>query len=235
MRWAAMDEAARDALCGRGLDEIFDADAAARRSARSSTTCATNGDDAVCDALPASTGSTLTPDQLRVHGRRDRRGHASATRSTRAIDDAIAHLPGVQRAADGPRRRLELRERARAARRREGHADRVGRAVRAVAARRATRASPTSSACRPWSPACPRSRSSCRRCPAATARVDPAVLVVCRKLGIARRVPGQRAGGRRRARLRHRDDPGGAQDRRARLARRSPAPRSRCSATGWPR
>ena len=103
-------------------------------------------------------------------------------------------------------------------------ADRLGRAVRARRARPATRASPTSSASRPSSPACRGSSSSCRRSPAATASVDPAVLVVCRKLGHHRRLPRQRPGGTGCDGVRHRVDPPGPQGRRPRLAGRHVRP-----------
>ena len=120
--------------------------------------------------------------------------------------------------------RLELRARAWPARRREGRADRVGRAVRPVGQgqlpeRRLPARRPGRS-----SPACPDRRSSSRRSRAATApstrpcsscAASSASTDVFRVNGPA----GLAALG-----VRHRVDPQGAQDRRPRLARRDVRP-----------
>ena len=183
MAWAAMDEADRAALCARGLADIFDP--ALRTSiAALIEDVRERGDAAVCDALPASTASTLEPDAA---------ARRPPTRSPRptvspavdaALDDAIAHCRAFNEQLLARARRLELRARAGAARRREGHADRVGRAVRAVRqgelperrlpARRAGRRRRRA----------PRSSLVVPPVPGGGGAVDPAVLVVCRKLGI---------------------------------------------------
>jgi histidinol dehydrogenase len=63
--WSALTEDQRDALCRRGLDDIFDA------GLRDSITALIDdvrvrGDQAVCDALATHDGISLNPDQLRV-------------------------------------------------------------------------------------------------------------------------------------------------------------------------
>ena len=157
-----------------------------RRSARSSTTSASAATPPCATRWPASTASTLDARPAPGHRRRDRRGRRCPPTVDAAIDDAIAHLPGVQRAACWPgsttgrsspspgctvgekitpiasaglfvpSRQGQLPERRLPARRAGGR-------------RRRARDR----------------RSSSRRSPAATGEVDPAVLVVCRKLGIA--------------------------------------------------
>jgi histidinol dehydrogenase len=89
MEWAAMDEGARTALCARGLADIFDP------ALRSSITALIEdvrdrGDAAVCDALARFDGITLAPDQLRVTAEEVDAAVVSAQVDA-ALDDAIAH------------------------------------------------------------------------------------------------------------------------------------------------
>ena len=80
---------------------------------------------------------------------------------------------------------LADRERARADGRRAGLADQFRRAVHTVGqGQLPERRVPTRRA-RRWSPVSRRSRSSCPPIPGSSGEVDPAVLVVCRKLGIS--------------------------------------------------
>jgi histidinol dehydrogenase len=90
MRWADMDDATRDALVGRGLDAIFDAEL--RTSiGRLIDDVRARGDAAVCDALARFDGVTLTPDRLRVTA--DEIAEAAVSPDVdAAIDDAIAHV-----------------------------------------------------------------------------------------------------------------------------------------------
>lgn len=88
-RWSDMDEAARDTLFARGLGAIFDP--ALRESITGLVDdVRTRGDAAVCDALSRFDDAVLTPDQLRVPAE----AIAAATVSDdldAALDDAIAH------------------------------------------------------------------------------------------------------------------------------------------------
>ncbi|MEY3588018.1 MAG: histidinol dehydrogenase [Actinomycetota bacterium] len=90
MEWTAMSPDQRDALCRRGLDDIFDP--ALRESIGALIEdVRTRGDRAVCDALARFDGITLRPDQLRVTANEI----ASATIDPAveaAIIDAISHL-----------------------------------------------------------------------------------------------------------------------------------------------
>lgn len=98
-----MDAGQRAALLHRGLDDIFDA------SLRSSIgriidDVREHGDDAVCRALATFDGIELRPEQLRVSADEIAGATVSADVDT-AIDDAITHLRAfnerlVQRAAD---------------------------------------------------------------------------------------------------------------------------------------
>lgn len=90
MTWSAMDEDARRALCARGLDAIFDADLKAAIG-RIIDDVRINGDEAVCRALHEFDHVSLEPHQLRASD------DEIATAVVRpevdaAIDDAIAHL-----------------------------------------------------------------------------------------------------------------------------------------------
>jgi histidinol dehydrogenase len=90
MRWSDMDDPTREALYGRGLDAIFDP------VLRNSITALiedvrARGDAAVCDALARFDGVTLAPDQLRVTN--EEIDDAAVTPEVdAAIDDAIAHI-----------------------------------------------------------------------------------------------------------------------------------------------
>ena len=98
-------------------------------------------------------------------------------------------------------------------------------------ARRATRAWRTNWPRRPWSPASPRIALVVPPVPGGAGEVDPAVLVVCRKLGITDVFRVNGPAGIAALGIRHRDDPEGAHGGRTRARRRSPSRRSRCSAT----
>jgi histidinol dehydrogenase len=89
MRWSEMDGAARAALCARGLGDIFDP--ALRDSiAALVEDVHARGDAAVCDALERFDGIALTPSQLRVT--REEIETADVTPAVdAALDDAIAH------------------------------------------------------------------------------------------------------------------------------------------------
>jgi histidinol dehydrogenase len=103
MTWSAMDEDARRALCTRGLEAIFDADLKAAIG-RIIDDVRSYGDEAVCRALRDFDKVALRPDQLRATAGEI----ADATVSgdvDRAIDDAIVHLRAfneqlMMRAAD---------------------------------------------------------------------------------------------------------------------------------------
>ena len=85
-----MDVAARQALMRRGLDDIFDADL--RRSiGELIDDVRERGDAAVCDALARFDGIEVEPDGLRVSAEEFEQASVSAEVDA-AIDDAIAHL-----------------------------------------------------------------------------------------------------------------------------------------------
>jgi histidinol dehydrogenase len=89
-RWGEMDDAARTALISRGLDAIFDP--ALRDSIGALIDdVRERGDAAVCDALAAFDGVELTPDRLRITDDELDGAKVSAAVDD-AIDDAIAHL-----------------------------------------------------------------------------------------------------------------------------------------------
>jgi histidinol dehydrogenase len=87
--WSAMDEAARAALCARGLADIFDPDLRTSIGALIDDV-RLRGDDAVCDALARFDGIALTPDQLRVTAEELAAAVVSPAVDA-ALDDAIAH------------------------------------------------------------------------------------------------------------------------------------------------
>jgi len=90
MTWSAMNEADREALCDRGLQAIFDADLKAAIGKIIDDVRA-NGDEAVCRALRDFDHVVVEPDRLRASPEEI----ASAEVPTEvddAIDDAIAHL-----------------------------------------------------------------------------------------------------------------------------------------------
>ena len=90
MTWATMTEPERAALCSRGLDDIFDP---ALRSAIAELIddVREHGDEAVCRALARFDRIELTPGQLRVSA--DEMAAARVPPELdAAIDDAITHL-----------------------------------------------------------------------------------------------------------------------------------------------
>jgi histidinol dehydrogenase len=89
-RWAEMDDSARSALYGRGLDAIFDP---ALRNGIGALIedVRTRGDAAVCDALARFDGVTVSPSELRVTADEIDAATVSADVDA-AIDDAIAHI-----------------------------------------------------------------------------------------------------------------------------------------------
>ncbi len=90
MTWSAMDEAARRALCARGLEAIFDSDLKAAIG-RIIDDVRSDGDEAVCRALHDFDHVSLEPHQLRATS--DEIAEAEVTPDVdRAIDDAIVHL-----------------------------------------------------------------------------------------------------------------------------------------------
>jgi histidinol dehydrogenase len=90
MTWSAMDEAARRALCSRGLEAIFDPDLKAAIG-RIIDDVRTGGDEAVCRALHEFDHVSVEPDQLRAST--DEIAAAQVSPDVdRAIDDAIVHL-----------------------------------------------------------------------------------------------------------------------------------------------
>lgn len=90
MTWATMDASARAALCRRGLEDIFDP--ALRESITSLIDdVRTRGDAAVCDAMATFDGIRVEPNHLRVSA--DEIASARVDRALEnAIDDAISHL-----------------------------------------------------------------------------------------------------------------------------------------------
>jgi histidinol dehydrogenase len=90
MTWSAMDEAARQALCARGLDAIFDPDLKAAIQ-RIIDDVRSNGDEAVCRALREFDHVSIEPDQLRATAEEITAAEVAADVDN-AIDDAIVHL-----------------------------------------------------------------------------------------------------------------------------------------------
>jgi histidinol dehydrogenase len=88
--WNDMDLEARDALMRRGIDDIFDPDL--RRSiGELIDDVRERGDAAVCDALRRFDGIEVAPDRLRVSADEFERAAVSDDVDA-ALDDAIAHL-----------------------------------------------------------------------------------------------------------------------------------------------
>jgi histidinol dehydrogenase len=90
MTWSAMDEKARRALCERGLEAIFDPDLKAAVG-RIIDDVRVNGDEAVCRALREFDRVSLEPHQLRATTE-EIAGAVVTDDVDRAIDDAITHL-----------------------------------------------------------------------------------------------------------------------------------------------
>jgi histidinol dehydrogenase len=90
LTWNAMDEGARSELCDRGLDGIFDPEL--RRSiAALIEDVRERGDEAVCDAMARFDGVSIEPDELRIDDATYESASVAAELDA-AIDDAIAHL-----------------------------------------------------------------------------------------------------------------------------------------------
>src|SRR5829696_8308123 len=90
LTWDSMSEVEREALCHRGLDDIFDPDLRLSIE-RLVDDVRLNGDDAVCRALLTFDGIDITPDRLRVSA--DEIAAAAVNDDVdEAIDVAIANL-----------------------------------------------------------------------------------------------------------------------------------------------
>jgi histidinol dehydrogenase len=88
--WAGLDRSTRDALLERGLNEIFDP--ALRASIGDLIDdVRTRGDEAVCEALARFDGIEIEPDRLRI-STEEFEAAAVTTEVDSAIDDAIGHL-----------------------------------------------------------------------------------------------------------------------------------------------
>ncbi|MFN5650145.1 MAG: histidinol dehydrogenase [Actinomycetes bacterium] len=90
MDWGAMSGTERAALCHRGIDDIFDPALRASIGALIEDV-RTRGDEAVCDALAGFDGITIAPDQLRVTPE-EIAGAVIDPAVEAAIIDAISHL-----------------------------------------------------------------------------------------------------------------------------------------------
>ncbi len=181
MRWAEMDEPARAALCNRGLEAIFDADLK-RAIGTIIDDVREHGDEAVCRALHDFDHVDLSPDQLRAPD--DELDSACVDDDVdAAIDDAIAHLRAfneqlMARAADWS---FESEP-----------GLRVGEKVTPISSAGlfvpSGKASYPSVAYQLGVPAMvagvPEVALVVPPLPDGSGRIDPAVLVVCRKLGL---------------------------------------------------
>ena len=227
-----MDDTARAALFGRGLDDIFDPDLRASIGALIDDV-RDRGDDAVCDALRKFDGI----DARARTAPGDPREIADAIVSDAvdaALDDAIAHLRRFNEQQMDARRRLADRERTGAHGGREGHADQLGRAVHAVGQGELSE--------RRLPARCAGGGRRRRRSialvvppiPGSDGEVDPAVLVVCRKLGISDVFRANGPAGIAALGFGTATFPGSARS-SGRVRRPSRSPRWRCNATVSPR
>ena len=89
-KWSEMTEASRAALCARGVEEIFDP-TLRKAIGELIADVAERGDQAVCDALARFDKITLTPEQLRVSAAEIESAQVSPEVDA-ALDDAIAHI-----------------------------------------------------------------------------------------------------------------------------------------------
>ena len=181
MTWARMDEPARAALCRRGLEAIFDPELKLAIGAIIDDVRA-NGDEAVCRALRDFDHVSLEPHQLRATA--DELDAATVSPEVdAAIDDAIAHLRAfnehvMTRAADWS---FESEP-----------GLTVGEKITAISSAGlfvpSGKASYPSVAYQLGVPAVvagvPQIALVVPPMPDGSGRIDPAVLVVCRKLGI---------------------------------------------------
>ena len=101
LNWSQMSPSERDALCRRGIDDIFEPNLRNSISALIDDV-RTRGDAAVCDALARFDGITLRPDQLRVSEEEIASAQVDPALEN-ALEDAISHLRAFNE---------ELRERA---------------------------------------------------------------------------------------------------------------------------
>ena len=182
MTWDDMAEAQRTALCRRGLDDIFDPTLRASIS-RIIDDVREHGDEAVCRALRDFDRIEIEPDHLRITATEIDAAAVSAEVDA-AIDDAIAHLRTFNAA---------VRERACNWSIESEPGLHVGEKVTPIAS--AGLFVPSGKASYPsvaYQLAVPAVVAGVRDIalvvppvPASTGVVDPAVLVVCRKLGIS--------------------------------------------------
>ena len=227
--WAALDANARNVLLARQTGRIFDPELR-EGVLRIIEDVREHGDEAIVRALRDFDGCEVAVDALRVDAGRDRERARGDPRAGRA-GDPPEHLqrPPLQRArARG--RGLAHRARARPRARRAHDADRERRPVRPE------RQGIVPVGAHPDRDARRRRRGARDRGRRATApgAVGPGRSCGARRRGRARaaqHLPRERPRGRRRARVRHGDDPAGAQGARARAARPCRPRRSRCSAT----
>lgn len=181
MRWAEMDDPARSALCGRGLADIFDS------SLRASITALIDdvrerGDAAVVDALARFDGVEIEPAQLRITAE-ELAGATVSPEVDAALDDAIAHCRTFNE---------QLMQRARDWSLETEPGLHVGEKVTPIVSAGlfvpSGKASYPSVAYQLGVPATvagvPRIVLVVPPVPGRDGEVDPAVLVVCRKLGI---------------------------------------------------
>lgn len=180
-RWTDMDERARRALCDRGLDDIFDADLQTSIAALIDDV-RERGDEAVVDATARFDGVELSPGQLRV-GADEIAAAAVSPEVDAALDVAIANCRAFNE---------ELLARAAAWSIEPRPGLRVGTRVTPISSAGlfvpSGKASYPSVAYQLGVPAVvagvPALALLVPPAPGGAGAVDPAVLVVCRKLGI---------------------------------------------------
>jgi histidinol dehydrogenase len=180
--WNDMNVGARDALMLRGIDDIFDSDL--RRSIGDLIDdVRERGDVAVCDALARFDGIDVGPDGLRVSAEEFER--ATVTREVdAALDDAIAHLRAFNEAQMEQARDWSIESEPGLT---------VGEKITPITSAGlftpSGKASYPSVAYQLAVPAVvagvPSIALVVPPVPGGSGEVDPAVLVVCRKLGIA--------------------------------------------------
>jgi histidinol dehydrogenase len=90
LTWSTMDADERDELCDRGLEAIFDS-ALKESIGRIIDDVRNHGDEAVCRALHAFDGVELDPDDLKV-GAEEMAAASVDPDVEAALDDAIAHI-----------------------------------------------------------------------------------------------------------------------------------------------
>ena len=182
MTWSAMAEADRAALCSRGLEAIFDADLKAS-ICRIIDDVREHGDEAVCRALRDFDRVSLEPHQLRASADEIESATVSPDVDA-AIDDAIAHLRSFNE---------QLMARAHDWSFESEPGLTVGEKITPISSAGlfvpSGKASYPSVAYQLGVPAVvagvPRLALVVPPLPDGSGRIDPAVLVVCRKLGIA--------------------------------------------------